>query len=270
MSIREDFQQNGFIDGINVLPMDKTEYYTKKCEAFINSYRFHPSFSEWTYYRTELVLKWIAELASEESLLDVIEELIGPDILLWNAFLPVKPPLSDAYFGWHQDATYWPVTPTEQIVSAWVALSQVNQLSGGMQMVRGSHLLGALPHETTYDDSSMLKRGQQITTTIDEDEVFGIDLKPGQASIHHTLTLHCSGPNRSDEWRLGVGLNYASSEVGPIPGYEDSAMPLRGKVENSKFKFTEPPQSDLDSAALKNFEEVLRRQSKRYSDIQNN
>ena len=190
--------------------------------------------------------------------------------MLWNAFLPVKPPHSDAYFGWHQDATYWPVRPTEQIASAWVALSPVNQLSGGMQMVRGSHLLGALPHETTYDDSSMLKRGQQITTTIDEDEVFGIDLKPGQASIHHTLTLHCSGPNRSDEWRLGVGLNYASSEVGPIPGYEDSAMPLRGKVENSKFKFTEPPQSDLDSAALKNFEEVLQRQSKRYSDIQNN
>jgi len=149
-----------------------------------------------------------------------------------------------------------------------VALSPVNQLSGGMQMVRGSHLLGVLPHETTYDDSSMLKRGQQITTTINEDEVFGIALKPGQASIHHTLTLHCSGPNQSDDWRLGVGLNYVSSQVGPIPGYEDSAMPLRGNVENSRFKFTEPPQSDLDSAALKNFDEVLRRQSKRYSDIQ--
>ena len=64
MSIREDFQQNGFIDGINVLPMDRTEYYTKKSEAFIDSYRFHPSFSECTYYRTELILKWVAELAS--------------------------------------------------------------------------------------------------------------------------------------------------------------------------------------------------------------
>ena len=268
MSIREDFQQNGFIDGINVLPMDRTEYYTKKCEAFIDSYRFHPSFSEWTYYRTELILKSVAELASEASLLDVIEELIGPDILLWNAFLPVKPPRSDAYFGWHQDSTYWPVTPTEQIASAWVALSPVNQLSGGMQMVRGSHLLGALPHETTYDDSSMLKRGQQITTTIDEEEVFGIDLKPGQASIHHTLTLLCSEANQSDDLRLGVGLNYASAQFDPIPGYEDYAIPLRGNVGNSRFKFTEPPQSDLDSASLKNFDEVLRLQSKRYSDIQ--
>ena len=60
-------------------------------------------------------------------------------------------------------------------------------------MVRGSHLLGALPHETTYDDSSMLKRGQQIITTIDEEEVFGIDLKPGQASIHHTEPIYSIG-----------------------------------------------------------------------------
>ena len=129
-------------------------------------------------------------------------------------------------------------------------------------MVRGSHLLGALNHEKTYDDSSMLKRGQQITTTIDEDEVFGIVLKPGQASIHHSLTLHCSGANQSDDWRLGVGLNYVSSKVCPIPGYEDFAMPLRGNVENSRFKFTEAPKSDLDSASLKNFENVLRLQSK--------
>jgi ectoine hydroxylase-related dioxygenase (phytanoyl-CoA dioxygenase family) len=268
MSIRNDFEQHGYLSGINVLPMEKARYYSEKCMAFIDSYKSHPDFSEWTYYRTELVLKWVAELASEESLLDVIEELIGSDILLWNAFLPVKPPRAEGYFGWHQDATYWPVTPTAQIVSAWVALSPVDQYCGGMQMVRGSHLLGAFDHETTYDDSSMLKRGQQITTSIDNAEVFDIDLCPGQASIHHTLTLHRSGPNNSDAWRLGVGLNFASAEVGPLPGYEDSAMPLRGNVEKSGFIFTQPPQSDLDAAALENFAAALQRQSKRYSDVQ--
>ena len=269
MGIRQDFERNGFVSEMEVLAPKRIEYYFEKCKAFIDSYRSHPSFSEWTYYRTELVLKWVAELASEDSLLDVIEELIGPDILLWNAFLPVKPPRSNAYFGWHQDATYWPVTPTDQIVSAWIALSTVNQTCGGMQMVRGSHLLGTLPHETTYDNSSMLKRGQQITTAVDKDEIFDIDLQPGQASIHHTLTLHRSGPNNSEDWRLGVGLNFVNSQVGPLPGYKDSAMPLRGNVEDSRFTFTQPPRSDLDSAALKSFDAALRLQSKRYSDVKN-
>ena len=269
MSIRENFEQNGFVSGIKVLPLDRTEYYSEKCKAFIDSYKSHPNYSEWTYYRTELVLKWVADLASEESLLDVIEELIGPDILLWNAFLPAKPPQTDAYFGWHQDATYWPVAPTNQIVSAWIALSPITQKCGGMQMVRGSHRLGQLPHKTTYDESSMLKRGQQITANVNEDEIFDIDLNPGQASIHHTQTLHRSGPNNSNNWRLGVGLNYVNTQVGPLPGYEDSAMPLRGNVENSKFAFNQRPQSDLDAVALKNFEAALLRQSKRYSDVQN-
>ena len=267
MSLRGDFEQKGFVFGINVLPLNRTEYYAERCKSFVDSYKSHPDFSEWTYYRTELVLRWVADLASEASLLDVVEELIGPDILLWNAFLPAKPPRSDAYFGWHQDATYWPVAPTDQIVSVWVALSPVTQTCGGMQMVQGSHLLGQLPHETTYDDSSMLKRGQQVTTNVNEDAIFDIDLKPGQASIHHTLTLHRSGPNNTDNWRLGVGLNYASSQVGPLPGYDDSAMPLRGNVKNSRFIFNQPPQSDLDSAAQSNFRAALQHQSKRYSDV---
>lgn len=102
MNIAGDFEQNGFVSGVEVLPADRTDYYSEKCRAFIDSYRSHPAFSEWTYYRTELVLKW-------------------------------------------------------------VALSPVNQFCGGMQMLRGSHLHGALHHEKTYDDSSMLKRGQQVT-----------------------------------------------------------------------------------------------------------
>ena len=266
-SLRNTFEQQGFITEIDVLSPEKTGYYTRQCQAFVDAYHNHPNYSEWTYYRTELVLKWVSDLASESSLLDIVEALIGPDILLWNAFLPAKPPETDAHFGWHQDATYWPVAPKDQIVSAWIALSPVNQQSGGMQMVRGSQLGGQLTHETTYDATSMLKRGQQVTTPVDEKAICNIDLQPGQASFHHTLTLHRSGPNQSDQWRLGVGFNFVSAAVAPLPGYEDSAMPLRGNTANSRFAFTRPPTSDLDTAALENYRTALERQSKRYSDV---
>ena len=127
--------------------------------------------------------------------------------------------------------------------------------------------MGQLPHEVTYDESSMLKRGQQVIQPVDEAEICDIDLAPGQASFHHTLVLHRSGPNRSENWRVGVGLNFVSAEVAPLPGYEDSAMPLRGNTEDSRFERTRPPLSDLDAEALERYEAVLRRQSKRYSDV---
>jgi hypothetical protein len=82
MSIRNDFEQNGYLSGIDVLSMGKARYYSEKCMAFIDSYGSHPGFSEWTYYRTELVLKWVAELASEESLSESIMSIDGYKMLI--------------------------------------------------------------------------------------------------------------------------------------------------------------------------------------------
>jgi ectoine hydroxylase-related dioxygenase (phytanoyl-CoA dioxygenase family) len=160
------------------------------------------------------------------------------------------------------------VSHTDQIVSAWVALSPVNRSNGGMQMVRGSHLIGPLAHEATYDKTSMLRRGQQVCIPIDDTQVVDIDLIPGQASIHHTQMLHRSSANESDEWRLGVGFNYVSSNVGPLAGHHDSAILLRGNADGTGFTLTEPPQSDLDKASLENFARLQQLQSKRYEDVE--
>jgi len=268
MSLRRKYNHDGFLTALDVVAPDKAAAYCRKCTRFIDQYGAHPDYPDWTYGKSEIILRWAAELAAEEALLDVVEELIGPDILLWNAFLPVKPPHSAANFGWHQDATYWPVEPTDQMVSAWVALSPADRSNGGMQMVRGSHSNGAVEHVATYDKTSMLRRGQKVSMPIDEKLVVNIDLMPGQASIHHTLTLHRSASNESDNWRLGVGFNYASSHVKPLPGYHDSAILLRGEAGDSGFELAEPPLSDMDSAALENYTRLQLLQSKRYADVQ--
>ena len=268
MTVKQKYDQQGFITAIDALSPDKAAVYFRKCVDFVEKYSTHPRYPDWTYNKTEIILRWVAELAAEESILDIVEELIGPNILLWNSFLPLKPPHSVAKFGWHQDATYWPVTPTEQIASVWIALSSVNQSNGGMQMVTGSHLQGPIAHETTYDKASMLRRGQQVSNTVDESRIVNIDLKPGQLSIHHTLMLHRSRANESDNWRFGVGFNYVSSNVKPLPEYQDSAILLRGDASDSGFELTRPPESDMDDDALENFEWVQQLQSKRYDDVQ--
>jgi non-haem Fe2+, alpha-ketoglutarate-dependent halogenase len=268
MSLGQKYNRDGFLTAVDVMPYDKADSYARKCIQFIESYNTHADYHDWTYGKTEIVLRWVAELAAEESLLNIVEELIGPDILLWNAFLPIKPPQSVANFGWHQDATYWPVEPTEQMVTVWVALCSVNQSNGGMQMVKDSHTNGQVTHETTYDKTSMLRRGQEVAAPIADDKIVNIDLLPGQASIHHTLMLHRSGSNQSDSWRLGVGFTYASSKVKPLPGFQDSAILLRGEACEGGFELMKKPDTDLDQVALDNFAYVQQLQSKRYSDVQ--
>jgi non-heme Fe2+,alpha-ketoglutarate-dependent halogenase len=267
MDLKQKYNHDGFLTAIDAIPPETAEIYSRKCVEFIDNYNTHPHYPDWTYNKTEIVLRWVADLAAEETLLNIVEELIGPNILLWNSFLPLKPPRSVANFGWHQDETYWPVEPTDQIASVWVALSSVNQSNGGMQMVQGSHLQGSIEHEATYDKTSMLRRGQKVSTTIDDDKIVNIDLTPGQASIHHTLMLHRSGANESNGWRLGVGFNYVSSGVRPLPGYQDSAILLRGDATGSGFELTDPPQSDMDKAGLENFAKVQQLQSRRYADV---
>ena len=266
-TILEAYEHDGLIACLDVISPERAAQYASKLEAFIGRYRHHPSYPDWTYGKSELLLPWVVDLAAETKLLDAVEQLIGPDILLWNAFLPVKPPHSAGYFGWHQDATYWPVTPTERMVSAWVALGPVGSDGGGMRMIPGSHLRGLLPHEKTYDQSSMLRRGQHVSVSVEEEDALDIELCAGQASLHHTLTVHGSGANRTGRWRLAASFNYAAPEVRPVPGHEDCAMLLRGRAVDSAFVLETKPDSDLSPAALERFAQAMKLQAARYADV---
>ena len=99
MNSKDEFEVIGFITGVDALSPQRVDYYSEKYRSFIAQYHSHPDYSEWTYYRSEVILRWVAELAAEQSLLDRVEQLIGPDILLWNAFLPAKAPATDSHFG---------------------------------------------------------------------------------------------------------------------------------------------------------------------------
>ena len=102
------------------------------------------------------------EIAIHPRLLDVVEALIGPDILLYNATFIIKEPRGTAFVSWHQDLTYWGFDGADQ-VSAWVALSPANAFSGCMQMLPGSHRTGIQPHTTAADVDNILLQSQSLS-----------------------------------------------------------------------------------------------------------
>jgi non-heme Fe2+,alpha-ketoglutarate-dependent halogenase len=150
-----------------------------------------------------LLFRWAASLVREPAILDAVEDLIGPDILVFHTTMWWKAKGSPNRVPWHQDGTYFGLAPHEH-VTAWVALSPSNIDTGCVRIVPRSHLGGQLAHADHRDPTLMLSRGQTVTATIEETEAAPIVLSPGEFSLHHTMAVHASDPNTGDDDRIGI------------------------------------------------------------------
>lgn len=126
--------------------------------------------------------------------------------MLYNVTYIIKEPHSKSHVSWHQDLTYWGFDSDDQI-SVWLALSPATEQSGCMKMIPCSHRDGRVEHRLTNDKSNVLFSGQTIPE-VDESKALLCELNPGQASFHHGWTKHSSLPNRSDDRRIGLNIQY--------------------------------------------------------------
>ncbi len=189
------------------------------------------------------------ELATHPAVLDMVEQIIGPDILLYNATYIIKEPRTNSHVSWHQDLTYWGLSDDDQI-TMWLALSPATLKSGCMQMMPKSHLDGMQNHETTEDDSNVLLQGQTVKG-VDTNKAVACTLKPGEASFHHGWTLHASMPNDSDDRRIGLNVQYIAPHIKQTKHELDTAMLVRGVDTYHHFDQDIAAKTDLDPAAIK-------------------
>jgi len=130
-------------------------------------------------------------------------------------------------------------------------MSPVTEANGCMRFMPGSHRGELLPHVDTFEDKNALTRGQEAVAAIDDAKTISVLLRPGQASFHHGKLLHCSGPNGSDERRIGFAINYIAPHVRQVVASEDFAMLVRGEDHFGNFQLVPPPDEDLSAAALR-------------------
>jgi ectoine hydroxylase-related dioxygenase (phytanoyl-CoA dioxygenase family) len=187
------------------------------------------------------------QLATLPHLLDIVEQLIGPDILLYSAAYIVKEAHTESHVSWHQDLTYWGLDSDAQ-VSVWLALSDASEASGCMHMIPGSHRHGQQKHHNTQDANNVLLSGQTIND-IDQNKSIVASLTTGQASFHHGWTIHCSKPNLSNDRRIGLNIQYISPAVKQIKQQQDSAMLVRGVDNYGHFQTDLPATSNFDVKA---------------------
>ena len=130
----------------------------------------------------------------------------------------------------------------------------------------GSHTGALLPHSKTFERDNFLTRGQEAAVEIEEEDAVLVPLETGQASFLHGKLLHASGPNRSDERRIGFAINYISTRVRQTVAHEDFALLVRGTDRYGHFQLVPPPDADLSDDALAWHRHILTAQNEALYD----
>ncbi len=242
-SLSQCYRRDGFISGIEILsPVEAADHRhaMEGAESKIGS----------LHYKTKVhtILRSPLRLATLPGVLDIVEALIGTDILLYNVTYIVKEAGSSSHVSWHQDLTYWGLSHDDQ-VSMWLALSAATPESGCMRMIPGSQRRGRLDHRLIEDRSNVLFQGQTVPG-VNETKASMCPLEPGEASFHHGWTLHASMPNRSNDRRIGLNVQYLATHVRQTKHDLDSAMLVRGRDRYHHFAQDIPAGVDLDPAAM--------------------
>jgi non-heme Fe2+,alpha-ketoglutarate-dependent halogenase len=195
-------------------------------------------------HKSHLLFPWINELMRHSRLLDAVEDVLGPNLLVWTTNFFIKEANDASFVSWHQDATYWGLSSPD-VCTAWIALSPANKLSGCMKFIPGTHK-EQVSHTDTFDKDNLLTRGQEIAVEVDESKAIHAELKPGQASLHHVLLFHGSEPNRSNDRRIGLAIRYIPTYVRQAVGETDAATLVRGIDTYRNFAAEPRPARDLD------------------------
>ena len=188
---------------------------------------------------------FIWELATNPAILDAVEALIGPNVLLLATHFFCKYGRDEKWVAWHQDVTYWGLEPPTAI-TAWYAVDASDRENGCMRVIPGTHHAGIREHGTSDAAGNLLSINQAVPVTPEEEaRAEDLVLKAGEISLHDGALIHGSLPNRSDRRRCGLTLRYVPASVKPVGinsmGKTWNAVLVRGEDRHRHFGRRERP-----------------------------
>jgi hypothetical protein len=153
----------------------------------------------------------VHDLLTHPRIVQYVRDLLGEDVIGWGSHFFCKMPRDGKVVNWHQDSSYWPLTPSKA-VTVWLAIDDADVENACMKFIPGSHHYGHLTYRLTEDDPDAV-----LNQEVPEVEQFGEpvydELKAGEVSLHSDLLLHASDPNLSDRRRCGLTLRYCAADV---------------------------------------------------------
>lgn len=257
------YEENGFVAGLPVFTVDQVASIRARIEGLEQSHAKGAAghdLNQFFRVNGHVTIPLLAELSRTPAILDQVEAVLGPDLLVWSVELFIKEAQSDKTVSWHQDLTYWGMGETDGEVTAWVALSDVSIQAGCMRFIPGSHKGRIVAHEDTFSEDNLLSRGQEIAE-VDETLAVPGPLKPGEMSLHHGRCFHASGPNGTDDRRIGLAIRYVTPGVRSEAPGRDYAMLVRGVDADRGWFNLAGPRGLFHPTDLAIYDRILRDQA---------
>ncbi len=246
---KQSFDENGYLHYGQVLSLDEVELLRQRCEDIAERRETHlpdpyiqmePEFREnpdTDVPRLDTIRKMtrlayhdelFESVARKTEIVDVVEQLLGPNIKLYGDQLMMKPRFHGTVTDWHQDCPAWPFFLPQQAVSAWVALDDATVDNGCMTLIPGSHKWGPISRDYVDDFLAMKEVPDPVS----------VEVKTGDCMFHNGLTLHRTGANTTANRRRGWAIHYITAETMYLGAQnEDERMYLELGQPKGTFRF---------------------------------
>ena len=184
----------------------------------------------------------VYDILTDSRLVTCIKDLLGENVVAWGSHFFCKMPGDGKRVSWHQDSSYWPLTPS-MAVTAWLAIDDASVENACMRFIPGSHHLGHLTYTLSENDEANVLN-QTVAGAESLGEPVNVELRAGEISIHSDLLLHGSEANQSSKRRCGLTLRYCPTIVRAGLGWNAKGVIVSGRDDSGHW--ANPPRPEAD------------------------
>ena len=234
----EQYNRDGYIKGLRVFDDAEIARYRGEFDRILAAVLAAGgnSYSISTAHRTYRVAY---EILTHPRIVAYVRDLLGENVVAWGSHFFCKMPHDGKRVSWHQDASYWPLTPSKT-ATVWLAIDDADRGNACMRFIPGSHHFGHLTYRLSEDAENNV-----LDQTVEGAEEFGepidVALRAGEISIHSDLLLHGSEANESDRRRCGLTLRYCAADVRAGMDWNEKGVIVSGSDPTGHWSNHGPP-----------------------------
>lgn len=206
----DEFNRNGFLTKIRIFDEQEANDIRAYFDQLLARYLSEGKDS-YSIATAHMKHSKVYDLLTHPRIVAYVKDILGEDVVAWGSHFFCKMPHDGKKVSWHQDAAYWPLTPS-MAVTVWLAIDDADVENAAMRYIPGSHHYGEVTANMHEEDKDEILY-QSVANAEDFGEPFDNVLKAGEISMHSDLLLHGSKANDSDRRRCGLTLRYCRSEV---------------------------------------------------------